>query len=457
MKLWNRVHQYFHRDLWMADLEPLNRASRLKYRLLRLATVAVWEFAEGIVTLRAMGLVYTTLLSLVPFLAVSFSVLKAFGVHEEIEPLLTQALEPLGPRAGELTHYLVGFVSNLKVGVLGAVGTVGLFVTTVLLIDQIEGAMNSIWRVRRPRPLARKFSDYLSVILVGPVLLFTAVALTASAQSHWLVQRLMEFEPLGWLVLLATRAMPFMLACAAFTFLYKLVPYTSVRLTAALTGGVTAGILWQLAGWAFAAFVAGSSRYTAIYSSFAVLILFLIWLYVGWLIVLAGAQVAYYQQSPHAYMTRVLWRSDSHAFRERLAVRALVEITRRYFDGRAPNDIEELASFLNVPVASLEELLEEFVRRRILVWTAEPEGIALARPPEHVTACEILEILKNPDPFGVEPPPGEADPALLLLAKRDDAVRRALTGVTLRTLASDQGEASESDDSPWPQLGARSR
>lgn len=457
MKLWNRLHQFFHRDLWITDLESLSRLSRLEYRLLRLATVATWEFAEGIVTLRAMGLVYTTLLSLVPFLAVSFSVLKAFGVHEEIEPLLAKALEPLGPRGEDLTEYLVTFVSNLQVGVLGAVGTVGLFVTTVLLIDQIEGAMNSIWRVRRPRPLARKFSDYLSVILVGPVLLFTAVALTASAQSYWLVQRMMEFEPLGWLVVLTTRAMPFMLACAAFTFIYKLVPYTTVRLTAALTGGVTAGILWQLAGWAFAAFVAGSGRYTAIYSSFAVLVLFLIWLYVGWLIVLAGAQVAYYQQSPHAYMTRVLWRSDSHAFREKLALRALVEITRRYLDGRAPNDVEELSSSLNVPPASLEELLEEFVRRGLLVWTAEPEGIVLARPPEQVTAFDLLEILRNPDPFGIEPPPGEADPALLVLAKRDDAVRRALNGVTLRTLAIDHVEETVSDESAWPPLGAQSR
>src|SRR5439155_6664279 len=141
-------------------------------------------------------------------------------------------------------------------------------------------------------------SDYLSVVLVGPVVVFTALGLTASAHSHWMVQRLLELKPLGIVVPLVTRVMPFVLLCAVFTFVYKFVPYTQVRLRSALLGGLVAGLLWQVAGVWFATFVASSSSYAAVYSSFAVLILFLIWLQVGWQIILVGGEVAYLYQHP---------------------------------------------------------------------------------------------------------------------------------------------------------------
>ncbi|MCZ6781503.1 MAG: YihY/virulence factor BrkB family protein, partial [Nitrospirae bacterium] len=322
-----RIERFFQQDLWAADTDSLRGIEGMAIKSLRLVVVAVWEFRASVLSARATGLVYTTLLSLVPFLAVMFSVLKAFGVHQQIEPLLAQALEPLGPRGAEITAQVISFVNNLKVGVLGAVGVLALFLTTFFLIDKIEEALNAIWRVREGRPLARKVSDYLSVVLVGPVFVFTAFAITASAQSHWLVQRVLEIQPLGYLVVFGAEFMPFVILCGVFTFIYKFVPNAQVRLVSALVGGVTAGILWQLAGAAFAAFVAGSARYSAIYSSFAILILFLIWLYVGWLIVLTGAQVAYFHQHPSAYLTRARWRQDTHAFRESLALSALVQMT----------------------------------------------------------------------------------------------------------------------------------
>ena len=215
-------------------------------------------------------------------------------------------------------------------------GVAVLFFTVISLVGKIEDSLNHIWRVRHPRSLARKFSDYLSVVLVGPVLVFTAFALTASAQSHWLVQRILEIKLLGLVV--TTRVMPFVFLCAAFTFLYKFIPHTRVRFSSALVGGVTAGVLWQLAGLGFAAFVVGSARYTAIYSSFAILILFLIWLYVGWLIVLVGGETAYFYQHPYAYLQEGSRGGQTHLFQERLAERlallALVEMTRRYLLGK---------------------------------------------------------------------------------------------------------------------------
>jgi len=398
----------------------------------------VTEFNEGALSLRALGLVYTTLLSLVPLLAVTFSVLKAFGAHYRLEPLLAQALEPLGPKGSEVTQRIVEFVGNLKVGVLGAVGLAGLFYTVMSLLGKIEDAFNHIWRARTVRTFARKFADYLSLVLVGPILVFAALALIASAQSHWLVQRVLEIGPLGAvLVPLAGRVMPFVLLCVAFAFLYRFLPQADVKVTSALVGGATAAILWQLAGAGFAMFVASSPRYSAIYSGFAVAILFLIWLYVAWLVVLVGAQVAYLHQHPLAYLA-TRWRR-SHRFREELVLAALAEITRRYVAGDGPAGSSELANGLDAPSSMLDEHLDELIRRGILVRTTDPRGVTLGRPPEDVAVSDVLEILNDPDRIdhGLWHPGGAV---AQLLAHRDETTRRTLEGVTLRSLSVGGGE-----------------
>jgi membrane protein len=399
--------------------------------------MAVGEFLENLLNLRAMGLVYSTLLSFVPFLAVTFSVLQAFGAHHQIEPFLAQTLEPLGPKGEELTRYVIGFVNNLQVGVLGAVGVAGLFFTVISLIGQIEDGLNHIWRVRRSRTWARKFSDYLSVVLVGPVLVFTAFALTASAQSHWLTQRLLQNESLGFVVTVWTRVMPLLFLSTAFTFVYKFIPNTQVSFRSALIAGVTAGLLWQAAGVGFAAFVANSARYTAIYSSFAVLLLFLIWLYVGWLIVLVGGEVAYLHQHALASVIRGPQGRYSNFSRVRLALSALAAITRRYLAQEPPWRLTELAAALNAPSAELEDLVDELVRRRILFRLAEPEGLALGRPPEHITVSDILDAVDDLEPASAESSAVGEDTVSLILRRRDQAMRHALAGLTLCSLAAD--------------------
>jgi membrane protein len=235
--------------LWAADLAERPVLERLGIRALRFAVVTVAEAGEHALLLRAASLVYSTLLSLVPFLAVAFSLLKAFGAHYGVELFLARLVEPLGPRAEDLTRQVVAFVDNLQVGVLGAVGFAGLFVTVILLIENVEAAFNHIWRVRHGRSYGRMFSDYLSVILVGPVLIVTALGLIASAESHWLVQRLLAVEVLGgWIQPVAQRALPFALLWIAFTVLYAILPNTRVQLGAAAVGGFAAALLWQLTG-----------------------------------------------------------------------------------------------------------------------------------------------------------------------------------------------------------------
>ena len=392
------------------------------------------EFRHRLLDARAAGLVYTTLLSLVPFLAVMFSVLKAFGVHQQIEPVLAQALEPLGSKGQEITATIIGFVDNLKIGVLGVVGVAGLFYTTYSLIDKIEQALNAIWLVREGRPWGRKFADYLSAVLVGPLLVVTAFGLLASVHSNVLVQRVLEIQPFGFLMLWAGQLLPFVILSAIFTFLFKFIPHTHVRFDSALVGGVTAAVLWGIAGEAFARFVAESANYSAIYSGFAVLILFLLWLYAGWLIVLIGAQLSFFYQHPTAYLSRLLWQQGTHAFRERLALSLLLVLARRYLKGDGPLGIDELAIHLHLPVSLVEEQAQHLVEAGLLGLMAKPEGISLTKPIELISVMEVLNAVHKGRVADATDLADGDDSVREVLRRRDDAVATALTGITLQAL-----------------------
>jgi membrane protein len=405
--------------------------AKIKSTLYRATVVANARYRDDVLNLQAMSLTYSTLLSLVPFLAVMFSVLKAFGVQNIVEPFLAQMLQPLGAEASEVTNRIISFVENLRVGILGAAGLAMLFYTVVTLVAKVEDALNQIWRLPHSRTWSQRITAYLSAVLVGPVMVFTALTLTASAQSYWLVERLFQIGFVSDIFTLTTNVMPFVLLCATFTFLYKLIPYTNVRFSSALIGGATAGILWQLVGTAFAAFVANSARYAAIYSSFAIMIVFLIWLYVGWLIFLVGAEVAYFHQHPSAFLREALPGGRGHRFQEWLALSALVEITRRHFSERPPWQPTELAAYLGV--SSVGNLIDDFVRAGILLRSAEPEGVALARPPESVTVKNILDIMDDCDAQDVKNAGLVAD----VLLRRDQATQKALEGVTLKSLVTE--------------------
>jgi membrane protein len=429
----SRARRYLNRGLWTADISRHRLRGRIGIRVLRLVVVIVRAPAEAQINLEATALVYRTLLSIVPLLAVAFSLLKAFDAQYRMEPLVARLLAPLGAAGTEIATRIVGFVSNLSVSVLGAVGLLGLFYTVVSVIEKIEDALNRIWHVRQSRSLVRKFSDYLSVLLVGPVLVFAALGLIASTQSRELVQRVLARTPFAPEALAVLgQVVPFVLLVVAFTLLYRFLPYARVAPDAALVGGVTAAILWQLASLGFAALVAGSTRYAAIYSSFAVFIVFLLWLQLAWLVVLVGGEVAYVHQHPTSYVA--VRGRPSALLRERVGLATLVEITRRYLAGERPPRLDDLARLLGAPLAIVDDVVADFIVRGFLARAVEPAGVVLARPPEAVPVTEVLEAIREPGLAALDFIFAHESVASVL-RRRDDAVEQALDGVTLRSLA----------------------
>jgi membrane protein len=429
----SKAGRYLDRDLWTADLSIHRFPARAGIRLLRVLVVVARAPFDGQLNLEAAALVYRTLLSIVPLLAVTFSVLKAFGAQYRIEPLLVQMLSPLGPAGVEVARRIVEFVSNVGVGVLGAVGLIGLFYTVVSVIEGIENALNQIWHVRRSRSLMRKFTDYLSFLLVGPVLVFAALGIIASAQSNRVVQRVLALTPFRPETVAAVwNVAPFVLFVAAFTLLYRFLPYARVAPSAALVGGVTAATLWHIMGIAFTALVASSASYSAIYSSFAVLVVFLLWLQIAWLVVLVGGEIAYIHQHPTSYVAAR--GRPSVGLRESAGLGALVEITRRYLAGEPPLRVDDLARRLGAPLTIVDEVIEDFITHGFLARAVEPDGVVLARTPELITVVEVLTAIREPAPNAVDLEIAEG-PAVDALRRRDDAVEQALAGLTLHSVA----------------------
>ncbi|MCO6441585.1 MAG: YihY/virulence factor BrkB family protein [Nitrococcus mobilis] len=344
--------------------------------VLRLGYAVLRDLSRGQLMLQATSLVYTTLLSLVPLLAVSFSVLKAFGVHNQIEPTLNQFLAPLGPKGAEITQRIIEFVENVQTGVLGSLGLALLLYTAVGLMQKIERAFNELWHIRRQRAPAQLFSDYLSVLLVGPVLIFTALGITAAVFGSATVQRLGSVQPLGMVIELVTSIVPFLLIIGAFTFIYAFVPNTRVQVSSALLGGVVAGVLWQITGWVFAAVIATSTKYTAIYSAFASLILFMMWLYLSWLILLIGSNIAYYHQHPR-YL-RWLHREPRLSLRmiEWIGLTVLVLVAERYYRHEPPWTAEKLAARLHLPQQPFDEVLNTLTDCRLLERIEDPQAVS---------------------------------------------------------------------------------
>jgi membrane protein len=423
--------------LWDTDLTLLPAWQGHLLLATRMAFAIARDLTQGYLSLQAMSLVYTTLLSLVPLLAVSFSVLKGFGAHNELEPLLLNALAPLGEPGHEISARIIEFVDNMKVGVLGSVGLVGLLYTVISLIQKIEQVFNYTWRVDRARTFANRFSQYLSVLLIGPVLLFSALAVTASIGHHPYVQTILAIEPLSRLVELSSRLAPYVLISLAFAFVYVFVPNTRVHLKSALIGALVAGALWQGVGWLFTKFMVVSTQYAAIYSSLAILVLFMIWIYVAWLILLVGASVAFYHQHPEFLDTPGHDPRLSNRMKERLGLLAAGYIARSHYLGDPPWCTETLSKALHCPGTTMERVLGILERGGFVLRTAEdPPRFLPSKAPEGVPLKALFDLVRCCEETGrgcrdLKPHAGIRE----IERSVDEAVARALDGRTLRDLA----------------------
>ncbi len=441
----NKILNYFKRIIWDIDVATLPWWQGWPLRLSRLVYVIIKDLTDRQITLRAMSLVFTTLLSMVPLLAVSFSVLKAFGVHDKAEPMVLNLLAHLGEQGVELTGRIIGFVDNIDARVLGLLGVALLIYTAVSLVYKVERSFNYTWHVEQSRSFARRFSSYLTVIMIGPLMVFAALGLIATLKSTTVVQGLVAIEPFGSLYSLLGTLAPYVLIIAAFSFMYAFIPNTRVTFSAAVSGGIVAGLLWNFSGWAFATFVVSSSNYQAIYSSFAILLIFMIWLYVSWSILLIGASIAFYQQNPEYLVAGRYPSVLSNRMRERLSLLVLALVGRNFYQRLTPWTLEGLARALNAPIQAVEKVVMLLEQGQLLTRNDdEPAAYIPARPFETTGVHDALLIIRahNEPSYGSRLDMTAVLAVEPVLSQIDAAVSSALEGMMLKDLVAPPGVES---------------
>lgn len=385
------------RWLWETRAEALPAWQAGLLHFCRLLYAGIRDLIEGDLNLRAMSLVYTSLLSLVPLLALTFSVLKAFNVHNQVEPLLLSLLAPLGDKAPSLVEQLVGFVGNVKVGVLGGVGLGLLIYTVISLLQKTAFAFDYIWKVSPTARIAKRFSGYFGVITLGPVIIFTAISSITDFTKSGGLAEWQTIEPLATLFWLFGIVLPYLLMWVAFAAIYTYMPNTKVKLIPALSGAAVAAVLWESSGSVFAAFVTTSRNYDVIYSGFAAGILFLIWIYLGWMILLLGGAFSFYVQNPQYLRYRKPPEKLSGWQKERVGLALMTLIARQHHSRqKKPWTTDALAKHMGLPRLPVESLLRQFKHRGMLSATNDyPARWLLTSDPAKLPVVDILWAIRR--------------------------------------------------------------
>ena len=434
----------FEKLVWGDHLEKTGPLGRFAAVVLRYIYGLGRDIVFGQLTLRAMSLVYTTLLSVVPLIAFSFSVLKGLGKHKELEPLLYDFLAPLGPQGEQITQQVIALVDNVKGSVLGGVSLAFFIYTAISMVQKVEESFNYVWYVSKPRSFARRFSEYFFVLLIGPILMVIALGMLTSIRSNAVVQMILTNESLGRIFVVGSQLTPYLLITGVFTFLYMYMPNTKVKFKAALVGGLAGGFLWASAGAFFATFILYASRTQLIYSGFAVAITTLIWLYLSWLILLIGAQLAFYFQQP-AFL-RIGRREPrlSNSMRERLALNVMYLVGKAFRDPDATTSIREISQQLSMPSIALSPVANALESAALLI-TTENEELLPGREMARIPLNDILAVVRTQGETGSFRDPAWTEEIDALGAEMDSALARVSAEKTLSDLL-DGAEGSGAGD-----------
>ncbi len=417
-KLGEAAHAFFHeRGLEREDATRQPRLLRFAHFWLLVGK----SFARNRCPVRASALAFSTLLALIPMLAVVFgiatSILKGQGeaparmlVDKLVFAIAPYTGSAAGPEDGqtaearkladakrdEAVQKITEFISKAQSGAVGVTGMIALVVVALTMLMRIEATFNDIWGVTRGRSWYTQIILYWAVISLGPLLLITALALTGGEQFQQTKQWLAQLPFVGSLTLkFLLKFLPFAVLTVMFAMFYQLMPNTRVRPQAAIAGGIVAGLLWQLNSWLGVLFISRVTSNNAIYGSVGMIPVIMIGLYFGWLILLFGAQVAYAFQNREAYLAEKQAESVNQRGRELTALRIVTAAGRHFEEGRPAPSVNQFAATLGVPTKLVSQLLQVLLRAGLVVETHDREsGYAPARPLNQITVHDVLHAFR---------------------------------------------------------------
>lgn len=390
--MWQRARNILERWLFapFTGRVAVHRARRLAQYLYALSR----DLLGGQLNLHAMGLVYATLLALVPLVAFSFAILKVFDAHRDLEPLIYEFFRPMGAAAGGLTQKVMDFADRVRGGIVGSVGLGLLIWTLVGTLKKVEDSLNFVWHVELPRSFMRRIAEYLALLVIAPLLIGALIGMAHMPQVGSSMKLISGLPLLSQALRAALALAPLVVVSGAFALVYSLIPNTRVRPLPALIGGLGAGLLWTAIGSVFTTFVVYSARLNIVYAGFAIFIAALIWIYFGWLILLLGAQLSFYVQNPSYLRVGLREPRLSNAETEQLALGIMYLVARNHLQGGERWSVNALAAELQVPGVVVTRLADALEAAGLLV-TTERETLVPGRDAGRIRLHDILGVARN--------------------------------------------------------------
>ena len=397
----SRVINFLKTDIWQIHLKNYPPSKSFLLRQLRIIVLAVRGFDEDKCKFRASALTFYSLLSVVPVIAMMFGVAKGFGLEKRVETELMQKMHAQKEVAEKIINFSNSLLENASGGFIAGVGVVFLFWAIIKVLSNIENSFNDIWGVKTPRRIGRKFSDYLSMMLVCPFLLVMAGSATVfiSSQVQVVIQKFSIFSALGPFILFVLKLLPYCTIWIMFTFVFIFMPNTKVKLKAGLLAGVVAGTIFQLTQWIYINFQIGAAKYSAIYGSFAALPLFLLWLQVSWLVILFGAELSFAHQNVETYEFEQDYLAASYSFKKLLSLLITHLLVKNFCKGEQPWHVERISHTLEIPIRLVRQILFELAESGILSEVRKDNGKDVAYQPAidvaKITVKYVIEALEQ--------------------------------------------------------------
>jgi len=437
-----RIRDFLRYDVWRIRLQDLPRSKSFLLRQLRVVILALRGFDEDRCSLRASALTFYSLLSVVPLAAMLFGIAKGFGLQTRLEREVLEQFAGQEEVVGRIITFSKSMLEETSGGLIAGLGVAGLFFLIIRLLGNIEASFNEVWGIPHSRPLLRKLTDYLSVMLIGPVLLILSSSITVfiSTQLHVITEKMALLGILSTVVPVILKVLAYCVIWLLFTFIYMFMPNTRVHFRSALWGGIVAGTLYELVQYGYITFQVGAGRYGAIYGSFAALPLFLIWLQLSWLIVLFGAEISFASQNVETYEFEPDALQVKPSFKRLLSLAVVHICVKRFCSGKEPLTAAQISQRMEVPVRLVNQILFELVQARVLSETngndeREP-AFQPARDVDTLTVSYVIEALEG---IGTEDIPVSETAALDRLGESLERLREAVEqsegNVRLRDIA----------------------
>jgi membrane protein len=426
---WSKFNGFFSSAIWRLDGDDLPKSRAIWLKPARILLLTIHGFIKDRCTLRASALTFYSLLSVVPVVAMAFGISKGFGLEQRLEKQLYLRFAGQEEIISRIIDFARSLLENTKGGLIAGIGVALLFWSAIKVLGHIEGALNAIWKVRA-RTFIRKFSDYLAIMIISPLLIIvsSSVNVFITTQVKAISGKLALLQAASPVIVLLLKLLPFGLIWLLFILIYMVMPNTQVRFSSALTSGIIAGTVYQIFQGIYISAQVLVSQYNAIYGSFAALPLFLVWLQVSWMIVLLGAEIAYNHQHVSRHTMVADHRKATPDFRKRYALHILRLIVLRFRAGDPPLTAPAIAALLRGPLLLVEELIGQMLQSNLLVAveSGKTNGPKAYHPAKDISTITVASALEALDKCGQTDPPVVADEAFQTVSSVMDELHKTM-------------------------------